>query len=163
LEVLVTVARERAFRAADVQPYAAGGKPVNTAVEQNWANACSDRSSNGTLTDAGDLVVEYARQILNLRQNAAAAMQELRDIQFGKLTLSANEHTVFAVLPIIAEFQRRHPLVKVEVSRGVASRIPEEIASRDVELGVLSFKPKDPGIVSVNIGTDELILIIKQA
>jgi len=103
--------------------------------------------------------VEYARQILNLRQNAAAAIQELRDVQFGKLTLSANEHTVFAVLPIIAEFQRRHPLVKIEVSRGVASRIPEEIASRDVELGVLSFKPKDPGIVSVNIGSDELILI----
>ena len=162
LEVLVTVAREKSFsRAADVlgrtQP--AVSQSIRR-LENELGESLFDRSSkDGTLTDAGDLVVEYARQILNLRQNAAAAIQELRDVQFGKLTLSANEHTVFAVLPIIAEFQRRHPLVKIEVSRGVASRIPEEIASRDVELGVLSFKPKDPGIVSVNIGTDDLILI----
>ena len=162
LEVLVTVAREKSFsRAADVlgrtQP--AVSQSIRR-LEKEVGESLFDRSSkDGTLTDAGNVVVEYARQILNLRQNAAAAIEELRDVKFGKVTLSANEHTVFAVLPIVAEFQRRHPSVKIEVSRGVASRIPEEIASRDVELGVLSFKPKDPGIGSVDIGTDELILI----
>jgi DNA-binding transcriptional LysR family regulator len=162
LEVLVTVAREKSFsRAADVlgrtQP--AVSQSIRR-LEKELGERLFDRSSkDGTLTDAGNVVVEYARQILNLRRNAASAIQELRDVHFGKITLSANEHTVFAVLPMIAEFQRRHPFVKIEVRRGVASRIPEEIASRDVELGVLSFKPKDPGIVSVNIGSDELILI----
>jgi DNA-binding transcriptional LysR family regulator len=162
LEVLVTVAREKSFsRAADVlgrtQP--AVSQSIRR-LEKELGERLLDRSSkDGTLTDAGAVVVEYARQILNLRKNAASAIQELRDVHFGKITLSANEHTVFAVLPMIAEFQRRHPFVKIEVRRGVASRIPEEIASRDVELGVLSFKPKDPGIVSVNIGSDDLILI----
>lgn|SRR5688572_3424293 len=162
LEVLVTVAREKSFsRAADVlgrtQP--AVSQSIRR-LEKEVGERLFDRSSkDGTLTDAGNVVVEFARQILNLRQNAALAIEELRDVQFGKISLSANEHTVFAVLPIIAKFQNRHPSVKIEVRRGVASRIPEEIASRDVELGVLSFKPKDPGIVSVDIGTDELILI----
>ncbi len=162
LEVLVTVAREKSFsRAADVlgrtQP--AVSQSIRR-LESELGESLFDRSSkDGTLTDAGSVVVDYARQILNLRQNAEDAIEELRNVHFGKITLSANEHTVFALLPIIAEFQRRHPKVKIEVRRGVASRIPEEIASRDVELGVLSFRPKDPGIVSVNIGTDELILI----
>jgi len=162
LEVLITVAREKSFsRAADVlgrtQP--AVSQSIRR-LEKELGETLFDRSSkDGTLTAAGSIMVEYARQILNLRENAAVAVEELRNVQFGKITLSANEHTVFAVLPLIAEFQRRHPLVKIEVRRGVASRIPDEITSRDVELGVLSFKPKDPGIVSVNIGSDELILI----
>ncbi len=163
LEVLVTVARERSFsRAAEVlgrtQP--AVSQSIRR-LEREVNETLFDRSSkDGTLTTAGVTLVEYARQILTLRKRAVDAIADLRDVKFGKLTLSANEHTVFAVLPIIAEFQKRHPLVKVEVSRGVASRIPEEIASREVELGVLSFKPRDESLVSVKIGSDQLVLVV---
>ncbi len=163
LEVLVTVARERSFsRAAEVlgrtQP--AVSQSIRR-LEREVSETLFDRSSkDGTLTAAGVTLVEYARQILNLRKRAEEAIADLRDVKFGKLTLSANEHTVFAVLPIIAEFQKRHPLVKVEVSRGVASRIPEEIASREVELGVLSFRPRDESLVSVKIGSDQLVLVV---
>jgi DNA-binding transcriptional LysR family regulator len=76
------------------------------------------------------------------------------------VTISANEHTVFSLLPIIAEFTKLHPQVKVEVRRGVASRIPKEIAARDVELGVISFQPFDNSLKSVPVMTDELMLIV---
>jgi DNA-binding transcriptional LysR family regulator len=105
-------------------------------------------------------MLDYARQIMNLRQNALSAVRDLREVKSGKITLSANEHTVFAILPIIETFNHLHPDVKIEVRRGVASRIPDEIASREVELGVLSFKPKDPALVSVGIGADDILLII---
>jgi DNA-binding transcriptional LysR family regulator len=61
---------------------------------------------------------------------------------------------------VITEFIKRHPLVKVEVRRGVASRIPKEIAARDVELGVISFQPSDNTLKSVPVMTDELLLIV---
>lgn len=163
LEVLVAVARERSFsRAADVlgrtQP--AVSQSIKR-LEREMGEVLFDRSSkDGTPTDAGQILIEYATQILNLCQGAERAVKELRDVKYGKIVLSANEHTVFAVLPIIAEFQRRHPLVKIEVRRGVASRIPEEIASREVELGVLSFKPKDPALNSMAIRADDLVLIV---
>jgi DNA-binding transcriptional LysR family regulator len=163
LEVMVAVARERSFsRAAEVlgrtQP--AVSQSIRR-LETELGEMLFDRSSkDGTLTAAGEVVLDYARQMLNLRHNTVSAVNELRDVKRGKITLSANEHTVFAVLPIIAKYQAVHPEVKVEVRRGVASRIPEEIALRDVELGVLSFKPKDPGLVAVSIGTDELVLVV---
>jgi DNA-binding transcriptional LysR family regulator len=163
LEVLVTVAREKSFsRAAQVlgrtQP--AVSQTIRR-LEEELGVAVFDRSSkDGTLTAAGEVVVGYAKQILNLRQNAISAVQDLRDVRSGKITLSANEHTVFAILPIINEFHKNNPEIKIEVKRGVASRIPEEIASREVELGVLSFKPKDPALVSVGIGSDDIILIV---
>jgi DNA-binding transcriptional LysR family regulator len=163
LEVLVTVAREKSFsRAAEVlertQP------AVSQAVrrlEQEVGETLFDRSSkDGTLTYAGELLLDYARQMLNLRYSAQTAIRDMRDLQRGKLTISANEHTVFCLLPVIREFRKRHPLIKIEVQRGVASRIPTEITAREVELGVISFKPTDPSLKSVSVLTDELVLVV---
>lgn len=163
LEVLVTVAREKSFsRAAEVldrtQP------AVSQAVrrlEQEIGEKLFDRSSkDGTLTYAGEVLLDYARQMLNLRYSAETAIRDMRDLQRGKLSISANEHTVFCLLPVIQEFRKRHPLIKIEVQRGVASRIPTEITAREVELGVISFKPTDPSIKSVAVLTDELVLVV---
>ena len=163
LEVLVTVAREKSFsRAADVlertQP------AVSQAIrrlEQEVGEKLFDRSSkDGTLTLEGQLLVDYARQILNLRHSAHNAIREVRNLHAGKVTISANEHTVFCLLPVIAEFTKQYPQIKIEVRRGVASRIPKEITARDVELGVISFQPSDRSLKSVPVMTDELLLIV---
>jgi DNA-binding transcriptional LysR family regulator len=162
LEVLVTVARERSFsRAAEVldrtQP------AISQAVrrlEIETGEVLFDRSSkDGTLTYAGEVLLDYARQMLNLRHAAQSAVQELKDLKQGKVTITANEHTVFYLLPLINEFRKQHPLIKVEVQRGVASRIPTEILAREVELGVISFTPNDPALRSIPVLTDGLTLI----
>jgi len=163
LEVLAAVAREKSFsRAAEVlnrtQP------AVSQAIrrlEQDVGEKLFDRSSkDGTLTFAGEVLLDHARQMLNLRQSAVNAIREMRDLQHGKITISANEHTVFYLLPLIREFRQLHPLIKIEVQRGVASRIPKEITAREVELGVISFEPSDPSLVSIPVLTDELTLIV---
>ncbi|HMQ02287.1 MAG TPA: LysR family transcriptional regulator [Pyrinomonadaceae bacterium] len=163
LEVLVTVAREKSFsRAAEIlgrtQP------AVSQAIrrlEAEVGETLFDRSSkDGTLTFAGEVLVGYARQMINLRKAAGSAIKDLRGLHKGKVTISANEHTVFCLLPVIREFLERHPNIKIEVQRGVASRIPKEITAREVELGVISFKPSDENLKSVSILTDELRLIV---
>jgi DNA-binding transcriptional LysR family regulator len=166
LEVLATVAREKSFsRAAEVlnrtQP------AISQAIrrlEQDVGEKLFDRSSkDGTLTFAGEVLLDHARQMLNLRQSAVNAIREMRDLQHGKITISANEHTVFYLLPLIQEFRKMHPLIKIEVQRGVASRIPKEITAREVELGVISFEPSDDSLVSIPVLTDELTLIVATA
>lgn len=163
LEVLVTVARERSFsRAAEVlgrtQP------AISQAIrrlELEVGEKLFDRSSkDGTLTFAGEVLLDYARQMLNLRYSAQTALVEMRNLQNGKVTVSANEHTVFFLLPVIAEFRRQHPHIKIEVQRGVASRIPKQITAREVELGVISFTPSDDSIRAVYVMTDELKLVV---
>ena len=163
LEVLAVVAEEKSFsRAAEVlhrtQP------AISQAVqrlEQEIGEKLFDRSSkNGTLTLAGEVLLDYAKQMLNLRQTARNAIKEMRDLHHGKVTISANEHTVFYLLPVIQEFRRLYPLVKIEVQRGVASRIPKEVLAREVELGVISFKPNDKAVNSTPVLVDELTLIV---
>ena len=163
LEVLVAVAQERSFsRAAELlnrtQP------AVSQAIrrlELEIGEQLFDRSSkDGTLTAAGEVLLEYARQMLNLRRDAHTAVKELRNLHFGKLILSANEHTVFALLPVIAAFRKAHPNIKIEVRRGVANRIPTEVMGREAELGAISFKPEDEAVKSVSVAVDELALIV---
>ncbi|NNE67515.1 MAG: LysR family transcriptional regulator [Pyrinomonadaceae bacterium] len=162
LEVFAVVAEERSFsRAAKVlgrtQP------AVSQAIrrlENDVGERLIDRSSkDGTLTDAGEVLVHYATEILNLRRTARESLRDLKNLKLGNVKLSANEHTVFFILPLIERFNREHPGIKIDVKRGVASRIPKEVMARDVELGVVSFKPKDRSVESVAVGTDELVMI----
>ncbi len=163
LEVLVAVARERSFsRAAEVlertQP------AVSQAIrrlEQEVGEKLFDRSSkDGTLTFAGEVLLDYARQMLNLRHNAQTSLVEMRNLHHGKVTISANEHTVFYLLPVIEEFRKLYPMIKIEVQRGVASRIPKQITGREVEMGVISFTPNDETLSSVAVMNDELVLVV---
>ncbi|HXT61883.1 MAG TPA: LysR family transcriptional regulator [Pyrinomonadaceae bacterium] len=163
LEVFLSVAREKSFsRAAEAlhrtQP------AVSQAVrrlEGELGEPLFDRSSkDGTLTAAGKVLFDFAQQMMNLRHHAHTAIRELRDLHRGKLTLSANEYTVMGLLPLIPIFRARHPHIKIEVKRSLASRIPSEILGRDAEIGVVTFKPSDASIRSIPVTTDELALIV---
>lgn len=163
LEVFLAVAQERSFsRAAEAlhrtQP------AVSQAIrrlEAELGESLFDRSSkDGTLTTAGRVLFDFAQQMMNLRQHAHSAIRELRDLHRGKLSLGANEYTVMSLLPLIPIFRARHPHIKIEVKRSLASRIPREILGRDVEIGVVSFKPSDPAIRSMSVAIDELALVV---
>jgi len=163
LEVFLAVAQEKSFsRAAEslhrTQP------AISQAVrrlEGELGEPLFDRSSkDGTLTASGRVLFDFAQQMMNLRHHAHSAIRELRDLHRGKLSLGANEYTVMSLLPLIPIFRARHPHIKVEVKRSLASRIPSEIIGRDVELGVVTFKPNDPSIKSLALVTDELALVV---
>ncbi len=163
MEVLLAVARERSFsRAAKIlkrsQP--AISQSIGR-LEKDLGEILFDRSSkDGTLTPAGELLVDYARQMVSLREYAKDAVRDLRGLQRGRVSISANEHTVFYLLPLITEYRKRFPAIKIEVHRGVASRIPAEITNREVEIGVLSFKPTDNSVKYVSAVSDSLIMIV---
>lgn len=130
-------------------------------LESELGEPLFDRSSkDGTLTAAGRVLYEYAEQILNLRKNAHTAIKELKDLHRGKVTLSANEYTVMYLLPILPAFRNRHPHIKVEIKRSLASRIASEVLGRGVEIGIISFKPNEAGIVAIPVAMDELSLIV---
>ncbi|MGH9881823.1 MAG: LysR substrate-binding domain-containing protein [Pyrinomonadaceae bacterium] len=163
LEVLVAVATEQSFsRAAEAlhrtQP------AVSQAIrrlETELGEPLFDRSSkDGTLTAAGRVLFDFAEQMLNLRRNAHTAIKELKDLHRGKLTMSANEYTVMYLLPVLPVFRARHPHIKVEIKRSLASRIASEVLGRGVEIGIVSFKPNDAAVASIPVVMDELALIV---
>jgi DNA-binding transcriptional LysR family regulator len=163
LEVFLTVARERRFSRAAEKLYRTQSAVSQTIrkLEDELGENLFDRSSReGVLTDAGQVLYEYAEKLLNLRRDAQASLTELRELQKGKLVIAANEFTALYLLPVLAEFRSLYPMIKIMVQRALGSRIPDEVLQHSAELGVLSYKPEEPRLHSVVAYLDELVLVV---
>ncbi len=163
LEVFLTVARERRFSRAAEKLYRTQSAVSQTIhkLEEELGEALFDRSSReGVLTDAGKVLLEYAEKLINLRTEAAESLSELRELQKGKLVIAANEFTVLYLLPILAEFRRLHPMIKVTVERALGSHIPDDVLRYSAEFGVLSYEPQEPNLHSVVVYLDELVFVV---
>lgn len=163
LEVFLAVARERRFSRAAEKLYrtqSAVSQSIRN-LEQELGEPLLDRSSrDGLLTDAGRVLQEYAERLLNLRADAHEALAELKDLHKGKLVISANEFTALYLLPLLGEFRRLHPMVKITVNRSLGSRIPDDVLRHNSELGVLTYDPEDSQLRSIVVFQDELIFVV---
>lgn len=130
-------------------------------LEQVNGERLVDRSSrDGTLTAAGALLLEYANRLLRLADEASGAVADLRDVKTGRVLIGANEGGVHAVLPLLVTFQREHPGILVDVRRFPARQISQEVLLRTIDFGVLTFSPADRELLSLLLGTDELVLLV---
>lgn len=163
LEVFLAVAREGRFsRAAEklFRTQSAVSQTIHK-LENELGEPLFDRSSReGLLTDAGLVLQEYAERMLNLRSNAQQALTELRELHKGNLAIAANEFTALYLLPVLGEFRRLHPGIKITVQRALGSRIPDDVLRHNSELGVLTYDPEEPQLQSTVVYQDELVFVV---
>ena len=163
LETLLAVAHEKGFSRAAQKLHRTQSAISQTIgkLEEELGETLFDRSSrDGTLTDAGRVLVEYAEELLNLRSEAHDALLELRQLHQGKLVIAANEFTSLCLLPLLDEFRRLHPSIKIQIQRSLASEIPRLVVNHNVEFGVLSFDPGDEQLTSTVFYRDELVFVV---
>jgi len=163
LKVFLTVANEKSFsRAAEkllrTQP------AVSLALqrlEHSLGEKLIDRGGKELLlTDAGQIVLDFARRFENLEREMDNALSELRDNAAGRLVIGANESTTLYLLQHIEEYRRRYPKVKIQVRRSLSSKVPTQLIDGDLEMGVISYDPEDPRLVSRIIYTDHLCFVV---
>jgi DNA-binding transcriptional LysR family regulator len=163
LQVFVTVAAERSFSRAAARLHRTQ-PAVSQAIrrlEDELGERLFDRSAkDGKLTEAGRVLLDYAQRLMRLAEEADLAVRELRDLRRGRVLVGANEAAVHALLPVVQRFRERHPGVQVDVRRIPSRQIGVEVLQRSLDFGVLSFAPPEPGLASVVIGDDELVMLV---
>lgn len=163
LEVFLSVAREGRFSRA-AQKLHRTQSAISQSIrklEDELGEPLFDRSSrDGQLTDAGVVLQEYAAQLLNLRGNAHEALIELRELRKGKLAIAANEFTALYLLPVLADFRRLHPMIRIVVHRALGSHIPDDVLQHNSEVGVLTYDPRQPQLASIVVYLDELVFVV---
>ncbi len=163
LETFLAVAEEHSFSraAARLHRTQPAVSQVIRKLELAVGESLFDRAArDGSLTAAGALLRDYAVRLLALRREAAGALDELKSLERGHLQLAANEYTCLYLLPAIHAFRREFPHIDVTVQRMLASRIPEELARRSFELGVISFRPDPAQIRTISVYGDSLDFIV---
>lgn len=163
LKVFMTVADERSFSRA-AEKLARTQPAVSLALqrlETELGERLLDRSAKEVvLTDAGRAVLEYARRFQNLELELENSMAELRDHSAGRLVIGANESTGLYLLRHIERYRRMYPKVKVQIRRSFSSRIPADIMDGNLELGAISYQPRDERLRSRVIFTDSLAFVV---
>ena len=78
------------------------------------------------LTELGELVYDYAKRILALRDQTLEAVAELKSLERGRVRIGANESTSLYLLPHLCFLAYRavHPNVRVEIFRHTSDRLP---------------------------------------
>lgn len=164
LRVFCTVAAERSFSRA-ARKLRRTQPAVSQAIrrlEQSVGERLIDRSSrDGTLTDAGQLLLEYGGRLIHLAEEASQAVGALREVRKGRVLVGANDGGVYSVLPLIAEFQKSHPDIVIDVRRVPSRQMAQEVLLRSIDVGVLTFKPPERELQSVVVSTDELVVLVR--
>jgi DNA-binding transcriptional LysR family regulator len=114
----------------------------------------------GGMTDAGKALVEYAKRLMTVRDQAKVALEDVRAVRAGRLAIAANELTCLYLLPVLDQFRRLYPGVSVTVQRSLASRVPASVLDYAVDLGVITYRPLEPGLRSVVVYRDELVFVV---
>lgn len=114
----------------------------------------------GGMTDAGKALVEYAKRMLTVRDQARVALEDVRALRAGRLVIAANELTCLYLLPVLDQFRRLYPGVSVTVQRSLASRVPASVLDHAVDLGVTTYRPLEEGVRSVVVYKDELVFVV---
>lgn len=162
LAAFLAVATDRSFSAAArrlnrTQP--AISQAVRR-IEDELGERLFDRSSrDGTLTEAGRLLHDYAQRLLTLAGEAQSAVQELQQMRRGRVIVGANEAAVHSLLPHIERFATQHPQVAVEVRRVPSRQIAEAVLDRSLDFGIITFHPAARGVQTIPLGTDDIVLL----
>ena len=163
LRVFLTVATEKSFsRAAEklLRTQPAISLSIQR-LEVELGEKLIDRSAKDLLlTDAGKVVLDYARRFENLQGELENALAEMRDKSAGRLTIGANESSTLYLLDHIERYRRQYPKIKVQIRRSLSSKIPAELIDGDLELGILTYDPEDERLVSKVIYRDHLAFIV---
>ena len=166
LQTFLIVASERSFSRAAVKLHRTQ-PAVSQAIrrlEEEVDERLFDRTSKGgRLTEAGRILLDYARRLTDLRDEARSAMRELQDFRRGRVTIGANEAAVHVLLPIVMRFRSDRPTAQVDVRRVPARQVAAEVLNDTIDFGVLTFHPPERGVQSVTIGSDELVLLTSPA
>lgn len=164
LRVFCTVAAERSFSRA-ARKLRRTQPAVSQAIrrlEQAAGERLIDRSSrDGTLTDAGQLLLDYGNRLLRLADEASQAVGALREVRKGRVLIGANDGGVYPVLPLIAEFLKEFPDIVIDVRRVASRQMAQEVLLRSIDVGVLTFNPPERELQSVVVSVDELVVLVK--
>jgi DNA-binding transcriptional LysR family regulator len=113
------------------------------------------------LTEAGEQLLQRARQILRDHDAAVDEIAELAGAERGRLRIgSASAMVTTDVLPVLLkELRRQHPGAEVTVSSGTSEALVQQILGGELDLAFVSLPVEARGINTERLSQDQLVAV----
>ncbi|MEU3465015.1 LysR family transcriptional regulator [Streptomyces sp. NPDC006733] len=164
MELLLAVARlgslGRAARELGISQPAASSRV--RAVERQLGVALVNRSPTGsTLTDAGALVTEWARRVVESAEAFDAGARALRTRRDSRLRVAASMTIAEYLLPgWLIVLHGRHPDTAVSLFAGNSADVAERVIGGGADLGFVEGTDVPNGLDSAVIAHDRLVVVV---
>jgi len=131
------------------------------ALEDEFGAKLLDRFGRTIMpTQDGEILYRYAKEIVNLKENARLAMERLSGTMRGKLIIGASTIPGEYILPqFLSQFKIAYPDVFPSLKIGDSNYIHESVLQGKVDLGIIGAPSKDKNIITRKFLDDELILV----
>jgi len=118
-------------------------------------------SKEAVPTKAGELLYEYAKRMLALRDETETALAEFNGKIRGHLVIGGSTIPGTYLMPqLIGDFKKLYPDVIVSLKIGDTENIIEGILKGNLELGIVGAKADTQKIVQSKLIEDEMRLIV---
>jgi DNA-binding transcriptional LysR family regulator len=118
-----------------------------------------DRRSGG-LTAAGDLLASHVLRAEAILAQTTTLIGALREPQQGSLSIrAAGISGTYLVPDVVAEFQNRHPQVRVDFLLGTSAEVVKAVRSHQAEIGVAGGLLAAPEIEAEPLMEDEIVIV----
>jgi DNA-binding transcriptional LysR family regulator len=130
-------------------------------LEREMGTRLLDRSSREIIpTDAGDVLYRYAREILELDEQARVEIGNLGDLVGGRITVGSSTGPGEHILPaLIARFREEWPKVEISMRVTDTSEVIERVIARELEVGVVGALSHRKELVVQPLARDEIVFI----
>ena len=132
-------------------------------LEKRLGTQLLDRSGRRVEpTEAGNRLYRSAQRLLAMEEQLLADLGDEAEGELtGRLEIGASTGPGGTVLPVaLAEFQQLHPGVHVALAVSDTQHVVEQVARREVELGVVGASRRHRGVVFEPFFRDEVVLAV---
>ncbi|MBO8169205.1 MAG: LysR family transcriptional regulator [Thermoanaerobacteraceae bacterium] len=132
------------------------------ALEQELGTVLINRNSNKQVspTRAGEILFQYAVDILNKRENALFSLSKFKGKIEGILEISASTIPEQYFLPdILSKFNKKYPDVQYNLMKYDSQEVIDKILSGEIDFGFVGFKKELNQLDYIEITEDSIVLI----
>lgn len=112
------------------------------------------------VTEEGQILFRYAREILEKVDEAKIVLQERRDRVVGTVRMLAVHSVGLHELPAsLKEFIRRYPDVNLHIEYRTSDQIYQSVIDGTYDLGIVAYPEDRQGLVTIPFFEDDLVMI----
>ena len=132
-----------------------------TSLERTFKSLLIERSKKQfRLTREGQVLYDYARQIIQTRDLMLGKLQALKDRISGAIQIATIYSIGLHELPAyVKNFMKVHPTVNIHVEYRSSKQVYEDVLSNIVDLGFIAYPEKNSKLEFVPFGKAPLVII----
>ena len=111
------------------------------------------------LTEAGQVLLGYARLVLRSLQDADEAMTALKGVTGGRVRLGLVSTAKYIVPHIIARFRAEAPGVRVLLSEGNRREVVTMVTGGDVDLAIMGQPPDGADVIATRFAPHPSVIV----